>query len=164
MKKPYALVLLMTLIGVFVGWGSGSYLSGASVKAALAHLPAAPVVVASGYDEKTKTLAITYTNAGGQPIDILGKGLVFKPQKGKGYEMTYVNFEQPIALAPFSVETVRVKLKADTAKLLKGDVVATTIRYAYPLIPEVYEMTHVFVKGQPKKAKASAEANAKAAK
>jgi len=160
MKRPYALVLLMTLIGVFVGWGSSSYLSGASVKAALADLPAAPVVIASGYDEKNKTLALTFTNAGGQPIDILGKGLAFKPKQGKGYALAFVNFEQPIRLAPFSVETVRVKLKADTAQLVNGDIVATTIQYAYPLLPDAYEMTHVFVKGQPTVAKKTAEKSA----
>lgn len=149
MKKPYALVLLMTLIGVVVGWGASSYLGGASVKSALSGLPVSPVVIAASYDEKDKTLALTFTNAGGQPIDILGKGIAFKPKEGEGYSLAFVNFVQPVRLAPFSVETLQVKLKDGTAKLVDGDVVATTIQYAYPLLPDLYEMTHKFVQGHP---------------
>ncbi|WP_459818757.1 hypothetical protein [Galenea microaerophila] len=164
MKKPYALVLLMTLLGVIVGWGTGSYLTGATARAALDEVPAAPVVIASGYDEKSKTLSLTFTNAGGQPIDILGKGLTFKPKQGDGYALAFTQFEQPIRIEPFSVATLRVKLKADTATLVNGDVVATTIQYAYPLLPDVFEMTHMFVKGHPTDKKSDKKSAASAAK
>ncbi len=151
MKRPYALILLMTLLGIIAGWGGGSYLGNASLKATLAALPAAPVVVAAEYDGKTKTLALTFSNPGGQPINLLGKAIAFKPKSGKGYEMAFVNFEQPVVVPPFSVETLRVQLKAETAALVDGDVVATTVQYVYPLVPGVFDMTYVFTKGQPVK-------------
>ena len=154
MKRPYVLIFLMTFLGVIAGWGVGSYLTNAGVKATLATLPAAPVVIESGYDQKTHTLSLTFSNPGGQAISIVGKGIAFKPKQGEGYEMAYVAFKQPLVVPPFSVETLQVQLKADTPLLKDGDVVATTIRYGYPLLPDVYDMTHLFVQGQPTKRKA----------
>ena len=151
MKRPYALIFLMTFLGVIAGWGVGSYLGNAGLKATIAAMPAAPVVIKSGYDQKTHTLSLTFSNPGGQPISILGKGIAFKPKSGDGYDMAYVAFKQPLVVPPFSVETMQVQLKADTPLLKDGDVVATTIRYAYPLLPDIYDMTHLFVHGQPLK-------------
>jgi hypothetical protein len=148
MKRPYALIFLMTFLGLVVGWGAGAYLSNANLKATISAMPASPVVVASRYDNKTKTLVLTFSNPGGQPINILGKTIAFQPQKGKGYEVAYMNFEQPLVVPPFSVEKMRVQMRADTEDLLDGDVIATTIRYAYPQVPDLYDMTHIFTKGR----------------
>lgn len=155
MKRPYVLMFLMTFLGLLAGWGAGAYLGNAGLKATIESMPAAPVVVASEYDAETKTVALTFSNVGGQPINILGKAIAFKPKTGEGYKVAYVNFEQPLVVPPFSVEVMRVQLKADTQTLVAGDVVATTIRYAYPLLPGLYDMTHVFTKGQPSQQAAS---------
>ena len=152
MKRPYALIFLMTFLGIIAGWGTGSYLSNAGLKATLATVPAAPVVIASDYDQKSKTLALTFSNPGGQPITLLGKAVAFKPKKGTGYDIAYVDFEKPVVVPAFSVATLAVKMKANTPDLVDGDVVATTIRYAYALLPDVYDMTHVFTHGQPAQA------------
>ena len=152
MKRPYALIFLMTFLGLIAGWGAGSYLSNAGLKATLATLPAAPVVIASDYDQKSKTLALPFSNPGGQPVTLLGKAVAFKPKSGQGYEIAYVDFEKPVVVPAFSVATLAVKMKAKTPDLVDGDVVATTIRYRYPLLPDVYDMTHVFTHGQPAEA------------
>ncbi|HIC99979.1 MAG TPA: hypothetical protein EYP05_01370 [Piscirickettsiaceae bacterium] len=157
MKRPYALIFLMTFLGLLAGWGAGAYLSNAGLKATIAAMPAAPVVVAAEYDNQTKTLALTFSNPGGQSINLLGKAIAFKPKEGKGYEMAFVHFEQPLVVPPFSVETLRVQLKADTADLVEGDVVATTIQYVYPLVPGVFDLTYVFTKGQPVKVEKQAD-------
>ena len=166
MKRPYALIFLMTFLGILAGWGAGSYLSNAGLRAALAAVPASPVVVASKYDQKSKKLALVFSNAGGQPLEILGKAIAFKPKKGDGYEIAYVALDKPLVVPPFSVETLVVQMKASTPELLDGDVVATTIRYAYPDYPGIYDMTHIFTQGQAVRAdgkKATASGQDKAA-
>ncbi len=149
MKKPFALIILTTFLGILVGWGSGSYLGTANLKAELAALPAAPIVIDASYQSENKTLSLTLSNPGGQAISILGKAIAFKPKDGqKGYQMAYVAFKKPLIIPPFSVETLEAQLKGETPILKDGDILATTMRYVYPISGDIYDLTHTFVQGQ----------------
>jgi hypothetical protein len=171
MKRPYALVFLMTFLGLLAGWGAGAYLGNATLAHTVAEMPASPIIAHSKYDAKDQTLTMTIANPGGQPIEVLGKSLAIKPSQGDALELAYVAFEKPLVIPGFASETLVVTLKAKTDKagktvqpLMVGDVVATTLRYTYPTVPDLFEVTHLFVKPTASAKNTAAKNSAQSAK
>ncbi len=147
MYRPVPLILVASLLALFVGWGGGGYLAWSRASATLAALPAAPVVAGAEYDRETRVLAVTLTNPGLVPIELLGKTLVLRPaDKGKDVALLDVAFSggSP-TLPPASLERVELALKPGDPKLAAGDVLAASITYRYPDVADVYLLTHSFV-------------------
>ncbi len=147
MYRPVPLIALGCLLALFVGWGGGSYLAWSRADATLASLPAAPLVAGAEYDRERRVLALTLTNPGLVPVELLGKTLVLRPATG-GEDVALVDVAfsgGSLSLPPASVERLELALEAGDPKLAAGDVLAASIAYRYPEIADVYQVTHAFV-------------------
>ncbi len=149
MYRPLPLTIVFTLLALLVGWGTGSYLTSARATAALANLPAAPVVLSAAYDKQDRRLTLTVSNPGLVPIELLDKTLVFRPASGKGgWELARAPLPGGVVeLAPGSIEALVLELKEGSPDLKIGDVLASSLTYRYANLPDLYQLTHLYRSG-----------------
>lgn len=149
MYRPVPLILIASILALFIGWGGGGYLAWSRASATLAALPAAPVVTAAEYDREARVLAVTLTNPGLVPIELVSKTLVLRPAEGgKDVALLDVAFSGgSLTLPPASLERLELALEPGDPKLSVGDVLAASIAYRYPEIADLYLLTHSFVAG-----------------
>ena len=137
--------LVIALVGIVVGAGSGSYLTYNNVMRKVGSIPASPVVLQAKYDKKKHQIDYSILNPGTLPLTIVEKSFVFRPGK-ETKEKAYVVADIPanIALPPGAVTMVSLKLKEETEKLKIGDVVVVTFTYTHPLSKDLYTVVHPF--------------------
>ncbi len=137
--------LVIALVGILVGAGSGSYLTYNNVMRKVGSIPASPVVIHAKYDKQRHQIDYSILNPGTLPLTIVEKSFVFSPGK-ETKEKAYVVADIPanISLPPGAVTIVSLKLKEETEKLKIGDAVVVTFTYTHPLSKDLYTVVHPF--------------------
>ncbi len=145
MRKT-VLFTLIGLIGLLLGLGVGGFLTYNRTVAELGSIPASPIVVGTVYDRENHTIVYAISNPGPVPLQLVDHTLVFTPGE-ETEEPAYVLTNVPVnmVLPPFTVTSVALDLKADTAELQVGDAVATTLAYTHPLSSDLYSVYHTQV-------------------
>ncbi len=137
---------LIGLIGLLLGLGIGGFLTYNRTVAELGSIPASPIVVGTVYDRENHSIVYAVSNPGPVPLQLVDHTLVFTPGE-ESEEPAYVLTNVPLnlVLPPFTVTSVALDLKADTAQLQVGDAVATTLAYTHPLSTDLYSVYHTQV-------------------
>ncbi len=148
MRKPAGILILVSLVALFLGWGIGEFFGTRSVERIVASIPASPIVVDAEYNRKNHSIVYSMLNPGGLPITIVNESFVFTPGK-KSSEKEYVVSHIPVhvILPPGVITRVEMKLKSGTEKLKIGDAVWATFSYVHPLSPDIYTVAHPFTMG-----------------
>ena len=147
-KKRVWLILFIALLGLFIGFGAGGYLTANRVITAMEQIPASPIVLNTLYEKEQNQLALTLFNPGPVPLRLESYTVTFTPGS-ETEEAAYVISEIPVQLAlpPFETVTMFVNLKEQTAELAVGDLVTMSIFYTHPLSPDVYSIIHPYTQG-----------------
>ncbi len=148
MRRPHFLLLLLLLLGLAVGWGSGSFLTRARVIRMVENVPASPIVLSTTYDTATNSLGFAVLNPGLVPLRMESADFIFTPGTHT-QEPAYVVNRLPLQteLPPQAVTTVIVPLKEGAALLQEGDVVLTTLAYTHPLADALYTVIAAYTQG-----------------
>ncbi len=147
-QKRVWLLLFVALLGLFIGFGAGGYLTANRVATAMEQIPASPIVLDTAYDKEQNQLALSMFNPGPIPLRLESYTVTFTPGS-ETKEAAYVISEIPVQLTlpPFEVVTVSVNLKEHTEELAVGDLVTISIFYTHPLSPDVYSIIHPYTQG-----------------
>ncbi len=147
-QKRVWLLLFVALLGLFIGFGAGGYLTANRVATAMEQIPASPIVLDTTYDKEQNQLALSMFNPGPIPLRLESYTVTFTPGS-ETKEAAYVISEIPVQLTlpPFEVVTVSVNLKEHTEELAVGDLVTISIFYTHPLSPDVYSIIHPYTQG-----------------
>ncbi|WP_297447067.1 hypothetical protein [Desulfurobacterium sp.] len=148
MKKPAWIVVLLTAIGLLLGWSIGAFFTNVTVAKVVASIPASPIVTGVSYNRDKHQLTYSMLNPGGMPLTIIQESFVFTPgskSKEKGYVVS--NIPVKVTLPPGVVTKVILKLKPGTEKLEIGDGVLATFTYVTPLSNDLYTVIHPFKMG-----------------
>ncbi len=147
-QKRVWLLLFVALLGLFIGFGAGGYLTANRVATAMEQIPASPIVLDTTYDKEQNQLALSMFNPGPIPLRLESYTVTFTPGS-ETKEAAYVISEIPVQLTlpPFEVVTVSVNLKEHTEELAVGDLVTMSIFYTHPLSPDVYSIIHPYTQG-----------------
>ncbi len=145
MRKPLLTAIFVSLLGVIVGWGVGSFLTYRKTIRAISSVPASPIIIGAKYDKAKNELLYSVYNPGTLPIKVFQESVVFTPGS-KSKEAAYVisNIPVSVTLAPMAVTQVELKLKSGAESLKIGDVVAGTLYYTHPLSKDIYSVAHPF--------------------
>ncbi|WP_457568348.1 hypothetical protein [Desulfurobacterium sp.] len=148
MRKPAGILVLLTAIGLFLGWSIGTFFTGVTAAKVVASIPASPIVTEVSYNRSKHELTYSMLNPGGMPLSIVRESFVFTPG-GKSKEKGYVVSDIPVkvTLPPGVVTKVVLKLKPGTEKLEVGDAVLATFTYVTPLSTDLYTVVHPFKMG-----------------
>ncbi len=151
MKRPAGLILLIALVGLLIGGGTGSYLGFNRAIRMIERLPASPIVLNAAYNGKHHSIVYSVYNPGTVPLKMVEGSFVFTPGK-KSTQGEYILSHIPlnVTLKPASVTLVEMRLKEGTQKLHLGDVVVGTLSYTHPFSPDVYTVIHPFTYEGPK--------------
>ncbi len=152
-QKRIWIILVIALLGLFIGFGAGGYLTSNRILRSVEQIPASPVVLDAVYDKEQNQLALSIMNPGPLPLNLLNYTIAFTPGS-ETEEAAYVVSNIPIDLTipPFEVVTVLVNLKEQTEKLAVGDLVTVSVFYTHPLSPDVYSIIHPYTQGETPKA------------
>ena len=145
MQRPVFLLSLITVVGVLIGYITGSFVTRTYTLKRIAEVPASPVVVSSIYDSSQHAILVGLHNPGFVPIHLVNYSLVFTPGQYTtegGYVLAPVNLNT--ILPPQETIILTLSLKEHTQALAMGDVVTGTIVYTYEGLPEVYQLIHTF--------------------
>ena len=145
MQRPVLLLSMITVVGVLIGYITGSFITRTYTLKRIAEVPASPIVVSSIYDSSQHAILIGLQNPGFVPINLINYSIVFTPGEHTtetGYFLTPVTLN--MTLAPQETIILTLSLKKHTQALAVGDVVTGTIVYAYEGFPEVYQLIHTF--------------------
>ncbi len=136
--------LLIALVGLIVGYGTGGFLTYHRVMDTVSEIPASPIVLSSHYDKDSHAVVYMVSNPGPVALQVVRHSLIFTPGT-ESEEPAYVLTDVPsdITLPPFTTVAVALSLKPETAPLEIGDVVAATINYRHPLSPDLYAVIHL---------------------
>lgn len=147
-KKRVWIVLFIALLGLFIGFGAGGYLTANRVITAMEQIPASPIVLNAVYEKEQNQLALSVFNPGPVPLRLQSYSITFTPGS-ESDEAAYIVSEIPIQLdlPPFDAVTVFVNLKEQTAALAVGDLVTVSIFYTHPHSPDVYSVIHPYTQG-----------------
>ncbi len=148
MKRPHFLLLILLLLGLAVGWGSGSFLTRSRVLRTVQNIPASPIVMHIAYDTATNALGFSVLNPGLVPLRMEAADFIFTPGSHT-QEPAYVVNRLPLQteLPPQTVTVVMVPLKEGAALLQEGDVVLTTLTYTHPLADALYTVVAAYTQG-----------------
>ncbi len=148
MKRPAAILILVAIIAVILGWGIGTFFTQRTVSKVIASIPASPIVVDAKYNRKNHSIVYAILNPGGTPLTIVDESFVFTPGKNSK-EKAYIVSHIPVhtVLPPGVITKVELKLKPGTEKLKIGDAVLATFTYVHPLSPDLYTVAHPFQMG-----------------
>ncbi len=147
-KRRIWLILIIAVLGLFIGFGAGGYLTANRVITAMEQIPASPIVLDTVYEKEANQLALSLFNPGPVPLRLQNYTVTFTPGS-ETKEAAYVISEIPIdlTLPPFEVVTVLANLKEHTETLAVGDLVTLSIFYTHPLSPDVYSIIHPYMQG-----------------
>jgi len=148
MKRTLTVAVLVTIVGILLGMGLGSFITYSSTANLIKSLPGAPIVVGAKYDQEQNALVVDVFNPGGLPIVVESTGLVFKPKSGNGYALA--NLPANVVISGGSIARLVIKLKPESSgKVQLGDIISATLVYHYPYIPQVYTTAFSLTVGQP---------------
>jgi hypothetical protein len=159
MRKPAGILILVSLVALFLGWGIGEFFGTRSIEKIVTSIPASPIVVDAKYNKENHSIVYSMLNPGGLPITIVNESFIFTPGKEsseKGYVISHIPVH--IVLPPGVITKVEMKLKSGTEKLKVGDAVLATFSYVHPLSPDVYTVAHPFTMGVKRAVKNSKKA------
>ncbi|ADU96663.1 hypothetical protein [Thermovibrio ammonificans] len=165
-SAPAALLILIAIASLVLGWAIGEFFTGRTVAKVLATIPGSPIVLDAKYDKEHHSIVYSILNPGGTPLTIVDESFVFTPgneSKEKAYVVSHVPVH--IVLPPGVATKVELKLKPGTEKLHIGDAVLATFTYVQPLSNDLYTVIHPFKMGmKPENLKEKAEKKAKGGK
>ena len=147
-KRRVWIILFIAVLGLFIGFGAGGYLTANRVINAMEQIPASPIVLDTVYEKDENQLVMTLSNPGPVPLRLESYTVAFTPGS-ETEEAAYLISEIPIQLTlpPFDAITVFVDLKEHTADLALGDLVTISIFYTHPLAGDVYSIIHPYTQG-----------------
>jgi len=149
-NKRVWIILLIALLGLFIGFSVGGYLTTNRVMRAVEQIPASPIVLDTVYDKDHNQLALSIMNPGPMPLHLENHTITFTPGS-ETEEAAYVvsNIPMDVTIPPFEVAIVVINLKENTADLQLGDLVTVSVFYTHPLSPDVYTVIHPYTYQQP---------------
>jgi len=144
-KKRVWIILLIALLGLFIGFSAGGYLTNNRVIRAMEQIPASPIILDTEYDKDQNQLALSILNPGPLPLQLQSYSITFTPGT-ETEETAYVisNIPMDVTIAPFEMVVVLVNLKEHTQNLQVGDLVTTSVFYTHPLSPDIYTVIHPY--------------------
>jgi len=144
-NKRVWIILIIALLGLFIGFSAGGYLTSHRVMRAVEQIPASPIVLDTVYDKEQGQLALSILNPGPLPLHLENHTVTFTPGSETD-EAAYVvsNIPMDVTLPPFEMAIVVINLKEHTADLQVGDLVTVSIFYSHPLSPDVYSVLHPY--------------------
>ncbi len=147
-KQRIWLILIIAVLGLFIGFGAGGYLTANRVITAMEQIPASPIILDTVYEKEANQLVMSVFNPGPVPLRLQSYTVTFTPGT-ETEEEAYVISEIPVELTlpPFEVATVAVNLKEHTEELAVGDLVTLSIFYTHPLSADVYSIIHPYMQG-----------------
>ncbi len=158
MRRPLIPLVILMLLGLAVGWGSGSFLTRTRVLRVVENIPASPIVQHVDYDTSANALVFSVLNPGLMPLQMMTADFVFTPGRVTS-EKGYVVRSLPIQteLPPQTVTAVIVPMREGAQLLMEGDVVMVTLMYTHPLADAVYTVAAVYTAGGSGEESAEAE-------
>ncbi len=145
LQKRVWIILIIALLGLFIGFSAGGYLTTNRVMRAVEQIPASPLVLDTVYDKEQNQLALSILNPGPLPLRLQNHTITFTPGS-ETEEAAYVvsNIPMDVTIPPFEMAIVVINLKEHTADLQVGDLVTVSIFYTHPLSPDVYTVIHPY--------------------
>ena len=149
LQKRVWIILIIALLGLFIGFLAGGYLTANRVIRSVEQIPASPIVLDTAYDKEQDELALSILNPGPMPLRLENYAVTFTPGS-ETEETAYVvsNIPVGVTIAPFEAAVMVVNLKEQTADLQVGDLVTVSIAYTHPLSPDVYSVIHPYTYAQ----------------
>ena len=146
MNRRLYLTILIAILGLFVGAGTGGYITYNRLIRTVQNIPASPIVVGAEYDKDNNRLVFSVLNPGTLPLSLDNYSIAFTPGRETEQEAYFISsIPLGVTIDPFQVAVVYINLKEQALPLEIGDIVTTTIFYTHPLSPDVYSVVHPFV-------------------
>ncbi|NPA34723.1 MAG: hypothetical protein GXO48_07345 [Chlorobi bacterium] len=145
MQRPVFILSMITVVGLLIGYITGSFITRTYTLKRIAEVPGSPIVISSIYDSAQHAILVGLHNPGFVPINFINYSIVFTPGE---YTNEAGYFLAPVALnatlQPQETMILTLSLKEHTQALAMGDVVTGTIVYTYEGLPEIYQLIHTF--------------------